>query len=315
MNTAIGTGRRLRTALATALALTVLTTLVVVETASAATLSERLATRTATKLVKKQLADEDRNLVEARISVGERVSRNVYRFLYDDLNREGEICTGVIDVRLSGTTIRGRFLSGSTCEAPGDGALAVRNATRAAARQFLRAEPALRRSVRRYTRAIAPCESLEVPTARRDEATLLLSTGLVQATFGPLAPTLDGFATTLGSLGLAGDQLEKGALAWRDFVDGARSLPTLSPDACAVLAEWAANGFSDETAPVDFAALRTLMDRLEADGAEVRRTSRFLARLGIDPLTAVEFSFDDLIGTTVVSGDDLNGAAARVLAR
>jgi hypothetical protein len=218
-------------------------------------------------------------------------------------------------VRLSGRTIRGSFLRGSSCEAPGTQVLAVRNATRAAARQFVRAEPSAVRSVRRYTRAIEPCESLEVPADRRDEAALLLGAGLIQATFGPLEPTLEGFATTLNSLGLVEDQLVKGGAAWRDFVDGARSLPTLSPNACAVLAEWAANGFTDETAPVDFAALRTLMDRLEADGAEIRRTSRFLARGGIDPVTAVEFSFDDLVGTTVVSGSDVNSAAARILAR
>ena len=294
-------------------------TLFVAETASAQrSLSERLATRTATKLVRQQLADRERDLVEARISEGDRVNRNVFRYLYDDLNRDGEVCTAVIDVRLvpaGGNTVRARFLRGSNCERPGVEALGVRTASRAAARRYLRAQPAVVRSVRRFVRDIEACERLDIPADRQDEATLLLSTGLIQATVVPLAPTIDSFATTLQSLGLTEDPLIKGAAAWRDFLDGARSLPTLSPNACAVLAEWAANGFTDATAPVDFAALRTLTARLQADGREVRRTARYLVQKGIDPLTAVEFTLEDLIGTTVVSDSDTRASAARVLAR
>jgi hypothetical protein len=318
VNIAIGSGRRLRATFVAFLTVSLMATLVVAETASARTLSERLATRTAAKLVRQQLADRERDLVEARISEGDRINRNVFRFLYDDLNREGEVCTAVIDVRLvpaGGNTVRARFLRGSNCERPGVESLAVRTASRAAARRYLRATPAVVRSVRRYVRDIEACERLDVPSDRQDEATLLLGAGLIQATVSPLAPTIDSFANTLQSLGLTEDQLIKGAAAWRDFLDGARSLPTLSPNACAVLAEWAANGYTDATAPVDFAALRTLTDRLQADGREVRRTARYLTQKGIDPLTAVEFTLEDLIGTTVVPDGDTGERAARILAR
>ena len=299
MNIALGT-RRLRATFAALFTLSLVATLVVVETASARALSERLATRTATKLVKKQLADRDRDLVEARISTGERISRNEIRFLYDDLNREGEICTAVVRVRLvprGGNTIRASFLRGATCEAPGADALAVRGAARSVARSYLRAERDVARSIRRFTRDSEACDRLVVPRDRRDEATLLLLTGLIQATVRPLDSTLEAYTDRLGALGLTDDQLIKGSAAWREFLDGARALPTLSPNACAVLSEWAANGFSDETAPVDFVALSASIERLASNGGEVRRTARYLARLGVDPVTAVAFTLEDLIGT------------------
>jgi hypothetical protein len=318
LNIALGTGR-LRAAFAALLTLTLLATLVVAETASARTLSERLATSTATKLVKKQLNDSKRKLVEARISAAERVDRNRFRFLYDDLNREGAVCNGTIDVRLvpaGGSTVRAKFV-GTKCAAPGDEALAFRTVARSAGRAYLRAQPALIRSVRRFVRNSEPCETLDVPNARQDEATLLLSAGLAQAANRPLDALLDDYAATLQSLAVTDAQLAKGASAWRDYVDGIRSLPALAPSACGVLAEWAANGYTDETAPVDFAALKTLFDRLQADGAEIRRTARYLATLGIDPVTAIEFTLDDLADatTTIPDGSDGTTRGARRLVR
>ena len=58
------------------------------------------------------------------------------------------------------------------------------------------------------------------------------------------------------------------------------------------------------------------MDRLEADGAEVRRTGRSSCGSGVDPLTAVEFTLDDLIGATVLPEQSaLEGGRCAVLAR
>ncbi|MEA2443173.1 MAG: hypothetical protein QOJ12_465, partial [Thermoleophilales bacterium] len=180
---------------------------------------------------------------------------------------------------------------------------AFRTVARTTGDAFLKAQPALIKSVRRYVRTIQPCETLNVPADRQDEATLMLSTGLTQAATRPLSTLLDDYATTLQSLAATDQQLAKGAAAWRDYVDGVRSLPAFAPNACSVLAEWAANGYTDETAPTDFAALKTLVDRLQADGAEIRRTARYLAALGIDPVTAVEFTLDDLVGATTAISD------------
>jgi hypothetical protein len=319
LNFAFGTGR-LRAAL---LALTLLATLGVAESASARTLSGQLAQNTADSLVKKQLDSPKRNLVEARISARRRVNANRFTFLYDDLNRKGDVCTGIVDVRLvppGGSTVQARFVS-THCAAPGDQALAFRTVARSAGEAFLKAQPALIKSVRRYVRSIQPCETLNVPTDKQDEATLMLATGLTQAANRPLATLLEDYASTLQSLVPTDQQLAKGAAAWRDYVNGSRSLPAFAPSPCAVLAEWAANGFTDQTAPTDFAALKTLMDRLQADGAEIRRTSRYLARLGIDPLTAVEFTLDDLVGATTALTDQSGStpkrarAVARRLAR
>jgi hypothetical protein len=311
----IGRGGRLRAAFATLLALSLLGSLALAQTAGAATLSERVAVKQAARLMNKQLKDKERDLVEARVSVGERVNRNRFVFLYDDLNKEGVVCTATIDVRLTppgGNTVVARFLKGAKCAAPGDEGLGFRAAARFAGVAFAKKERSVLRSVTRYIEQAQACEDLKVPDDRQDEAVLMLSTGLTQATIRPLSGTLDAYATTLQSLGVTDPQLAKGAAAWRDFVDGVRSLPKFSTSYCTVLAEWAANGYTDETAPVDFAALRALAVRLQGDGAEVRRTGRYLAKLGVDPVTVRAFSLDDLIGNTGL-GNPSEDAVARTL--
>jgi hypothetical protein len=319
LNIAFGTGRRLRAAFATLLALALLGTLVAAQTASAATLSQRVALSTAKKLVKKQLSDRTRKLTEARIGAGKRLNSSSFAYLYDDLNRDGDVCAGTILVRLippGGNTVQAEF-SKTTCKRPGDEALAFRAVARSAGLAFLRAQPAVARSVSRYVQNAQACEKLKVPRDRVDEATVLLSTGLVQAANRPLRTMLDDYATTLQSLGATDAQLGKGAAAWRDYVDGVKSLPTFSPGACSVLAAWAANGYSDATAPADFAALSALTQRLQADGQEIRRTARHLVRLGIDPVTGAEFTLDNLAAasTTAVARAGAVKAAARALAR
>lgn len=300
----IGRGGRLR-ALATLLTFSLLASLALAQTAGARTLSERLAVRQATKLMDRQLKDRDRRLVEARISVGERVSRNRFVFLYDDLNRQGVVCTGTIDVRLrppGGNTVVARFLRDTNCESPGDEALAYRAAARFAAVAVARKERSVLRSVTRYVEQAQACEDLDIPDARQDEALLMLNAGLTQATIRPLSGTLDDYAMTLQALAVVDPQLAKGAAAWRDFVDAVRSLPQFATSYCTVLAEWGANGYTDETAPVDFTALRALFARVESNGDEVRRTGRYLRRLGIDPFTVEQFTLDNLIGN-VGSGE------------
>jgi hypothetical protein len=311
----IGRGGRLRAAFATLLALSLLASLGLAQTASARTLSERLAVKQAARLMNKQLRDRDRRLVEARVSIGERVNRNRFVFLYDDLNRQGVVCTGTIDVRLvppGGNKVVARFLRDTNCERPGDEALGYRAAARFAGAAFAKRERSVLRSVTRYIEQAQACEDLQVPDDRQDEALLMLSTGLTQATIRPLSGTLDNYAATLQSLGATDEQLARGAAAWRDFVNGVRSLPKFGTSYCTVLAEWGANGYTDATAPVDFAALRTLAVRLQADGAEVRRTARALAKRGIDPVTVRAFTLDDLIGNTGL-GNPNEDAVARTL--
>lgn len=307
----IGRGGRLRALLVTLLALSLLGSLVLASTASAATLSEKVAVSQASKLMKKQLSDRSRRLVEARISVGERVSSSRWRFLYDDLNRQGVVCNAVMEVRLTSKALSARFLPGSRCERPGDEGLAYRAAARFAGAAFERKTRSILRSVSRYTESAEACETLDIPADRQDEALLLLSTGLTQATIRPVQSILDDYATSLQSLAVVDPALASGAAAWRDFVDTARALPKLQPSYCQVLAEWGANGYTDETAPVDFAALRTISQRIAADGAEVRRTGRYLRRLGIDPLTAEAFTLGDLIRASAPS--DTSVAAKRLL--
>jgi hypothetical protein len=308
----IGRGGRLRAGLATLLALSLLASLALAQTASARTLSERLAVKQAARLMNKQLKDRKRRLVEARVSVGERVSKNRFVFLYDDLNRQGVVCTGTIDVRLvppGGNKVVAQFLKNTKCARPGDEGLAFRAAARFAGAAFAKKERSVLRSVTRYVEQAQACEDLKVPDSRQDEALLMLSSGLTQATIRPLSGTLDAYAASLQSLNAVDPQLAKGAAAWRDYVDGVRSLPKFGTSYCTVLAEWGANGYTDETAPVDFEALRALSVRLQADGAEVRRTARYLTKLGVDPVTVNAFTLDDLIGNTGLGSQNASTTA------
>jgi len=291
----MGRGARLRALFATLLVLSLLGSLVLASSAGAATLSEKVAVKQAARLMKKQLSDRSRRLVEARISVGDKVSSSRWRFLYDDLNRQGVVCNAVIEVRLTSKALSARFLPGSECERPGDEGLAYRAAARFAGAAFDKRARSILRSVARYTDSAQACETLDIPDNRQDEALLLLSTGLTQATVRPVQSVLDDYATSLQSLAVVDPALASGAAAWRDYVDTVRALPKLQPSYCAVLAEWGANGYTDETAPVDFGALQTIAQRIASDGAEVRRTGRYLRRLGIDPLTAEAFTLGDLI--------------------
>jgi hypothetical protein len=291
----MGRRSRLRAFFATLLAVALLGSLVQASSAGAATLSERVAAKQATRLMKRQLSDRSRRLVEARISAGDRVGKSRWRFLYDDLNRQGVVCNAVIEVRLTSKALSARFLPGSKCERPGDEGLAYRAAARFAGAAFEKKRRSILRSVARYTDSAQACEDLDVPNDRLDEARLLLSTGLTQATIRPAQSVIDDYASSLQSLAVVDPALASGASAWRDYIDTVRALPKLQPSYCAVLAEWASNGYTDETAPVDFTALANIAQRIQNDGAEVRRTGRYLRRLGIDPLTVEAFGLGDLI--------------------
>ena len=280
--------------------LSLLGSLVLAGTASARTLSEKVAVAQATKLMNKQLRDRDRRLVEARISVGEKVSSKRWLFLYDDLNRQGVVCTAVLEVRLLGAgdrTLRARFVR-SSCARPGDQALAYRAAARFAGTAFARRERSIRRSVSRYVDQEQACGRLDVPNDRQDEANLFLNMGLAQAAIRPAQSVIDRYARSLQSLGATEPTLAAGATAWRDFIDTVRALPKFQTSYCSVLRGWARNGYTDATAPVDFAALRASAERIKADGANVRRAGRRLRKLGIDQATVAEFTLGDLIGFT-----------------
>lgn len=290
----------MRAVIAALLALSLLVTLAVADSAQASShLSGKRAKAMAKSLLNKQLRDRDRRLLEARISTPRRVNRRVVRFRYDDLNRSGVVCTGTIQVRRSGRRFRATFRT-TSCEQPGDEILAFRAQARVFARRFTRKARSVQRGVTRYTENAEACENLRIPDDRQDEASLLLTTGLLQASTRPLWGTLDDYAGTLQGLKSVDPRLAAGAAAWRDYTDTVRSLPSPAGGYCGALAQWGRNGYTDATAPVDFAALRRVAERLRADGAEVRRTARYLRNAGIDPITANAFTVDNLIGETEI---------------
>ena len=300
MNTeGIGSRSRMRGLLAALTALALLATLFVADSANAQTLTSKRAKTMANSLLNKQLADKDRRLIEARISTPRRTSRRVIRFLYDDLNRQGVVCTGVIEVRRSGRRFTARFRT-TECEQPGDEVLAFRAQSRVVATRFVRKEASVLRSIRRYARSAEPCEALDIPAERQGQASLMVSAGLLQATTRPLLGTLDDYSATLVALDVTDTQLAAGAAAWRDYTNALMGLGTPAGGWCNAFLEWRRAGYPEGSAPVDFDALRALATRLRSDAATVRATGRYLRRRGIDPLTANAFTLDDLIGETAI---------------
>lgn len=303
----IGSRFSARATVAAVLVLALAASLLGAQSANAQSLSGKRAERMAEDLVKRQLRDRDRRLVQARISPPSRVNRRVVSFLYDDLNRQGVVCVGTIQVRRSGNRFIARFVN-TRCTQPGEEALAFRAQARAVAVRVQRKQRSVQRGVTRYVRNAQACENLDVPADRVDEASLLLSAGLTQATIRPLSGTLDDYASTLQALDVTDTQLAAGANAWRHFLDSVRALPNLRGGYCGALAEWGRNGYTDESAPVDFAALRLLASGIRANGGEVRRTARLLRRKGIDPITVSAFTLDNLIAEVAISETGAGGS-------
>jgi hypothetical protein len=311
-----GTSRgRLRAWLVALLAIAMTVTLLPA-TAGAATRAPKKADAIslATRLVKKQLKDKKRGLVEARISEPVKTKAGAWEFLYDDLAKNGDVCTAKLLVKFQSsksTTVVASF-SGSECENPGPEALGFRTAARDWGVAALKGKKKLTRSVQAYEDTTDACTKLKVPKANQTQATDLLTIGLVDAVTSPYDAQLDKYAKALQAVGAQDSELVKGAAAWADIVATARALPKLDPDACSVLKEWAANDYSAETAPVDFAAVEAQFTRLSADIVQVGKTARRLKRLGIDPLTAVDFAGSGLLDL-LVTGD--SGSSKSRLAR
>jgi hypothetical protein len=286
-------------------------------TAGAATRapSKSVAAKLAARLLKNQLKNTKRGLVEARISQPVKTKAGSWLFLYDDLAKNGDICTAKLVVKFksaTSNTVTASFV-GSRCENPGAEVLGFRTAARAWGRAALKGEKSLTASLQTYEDTTDACTKLKVPKANQAQATDLLTIGLVDAVISPYDAKLDQYAKALQAVGATNTQLVKGAAAWRDIVDTSRALPKLDPDACSVLKEWAANGYSAETAPVDFAAVDAQFTRLAADIVQVGATGRFLKRQGLDVGTVSDFVGSGLLDL-LVTGDTGSGSGKSRLA-
>jgi hypothetical protein len=308
---------RLRAVLVALLAIAVMATLLPAA-AGAATRSPKKADaiKLATRLVKQQLTNKKRGLVEARISAPAKTKAGAWQFLYDDLAKNGDVCTAKVLVKFksaTSTTLVASF-TGSNCQNPGPEALGFRTAARAWGRAALSGEKKLTASLQTYEDTTQQCLKLKVPKANQAQATDLLTIGLVDAVVSPYDTQLDKYAKALQAVGAQDSELVKGAAAWADIVSTARALPKLSPDACSVLKAWAANNYSAETAPVDFAAVDAQFTRLAADIVQVGKTGRRLKRLGLDTGTVADFVGSGLL-ELLVTGNTGSGSSGTVQGR
>jgi hypothetical protein len=153
----------------------------------------------------------------------------------------------------------------------------------------------VRKSVRGFEKKQRECEGVVVPRGRQEQVELLTDAGGLLAIFAPIQAELQGFATTLQGIQPDDAELVRGVTGWTKVVTLLGQIPPEANEACAEVLRWAANGYTAETAPVDFDALAATFRGLERHDRGIRRASIRLARLGVFPGTAAAFQPDGLI--------------------
>jgi hypothetical protein len=221
------------------------------------------------------------------------VRSNRVVFIYSDRNSQEVFCTAKLVVEQSSST-RHAFLSARTCKGVPTEALEMEKATSALIRAVQGQREDVRRSVRGLEKDVEKCEGLVLPRSRHEARDLLYEGGDILAVFDPLLIHLDAFVTRLQDIQPDDPKLLAGVVWWRRLVTVIEALPSQGLRPCRAVLEWSRTNYSDETAPVDFAALKSSID---AGGRAVRgvmRAAERLAALGVAPRIAAGFTVDGL---------------------
>jgi hypothetical protein len=263
--------------------------------ASASVLPVKTAKQLAKRLAAKQV--QTRQIVSLHILGGKRVNDREVRFGYDDRSAQNVYCTALIVVKLS--HVAKAAFEKTVCRGIPDAALAYEAATRTALRDVASQAGSVRSALRGLERSSAPCKRLHVPANRRVSVALLSAAAEAQATFGPIEPQLQTFASSIGSVRTPDAVLVSGAAGWADLLEVLRSLPGLQPSLCGAVKHWAAAQWATSAAPADLTLLRSLNVRSLRDERAIDRAGTHLASLGVFPRTAVAFSPSGLIALGV----------------
>jgi len=232
--------------------------------ASGDRLSISAARKLAIKLVEKQ--KQERSLVFTQLGDAVRRSAKRVDFPYRDRSSSDVLCTATIAVIQRGTVQTGRKRSAEMRDAhchgiPGE-ILAYEDITRSLRGWVKDHRQAVRDSLQRYDDALARCDSVTVPSDRRKQVNLFFDAAEFRAFFAPMRARLDEFAIAQRDLDPQDPVMRRGTRAWERTLVLVDALPASTEKPCKSIRDWAANGWTDATAPADFDKLKVVRDQL-----------------------------------------------------
>jgi hypothetical protein len=255
--------------------------------ASSGTLSVSAARHLAHKLEAKQR--KERSLVFTELGKPHRRSSTRIDFPYRDRSTSDVLCTATIVVVQNGSK-RAADLRDAACHGIPSEILGFERATRAVKHAVTDAAPDVRKSFDRYDKSLSQCDTVVVPKNRRDDVDLLVKAGGVAAFYLPLRATLDDYDTALHDVHGHDPSMLRGVDAWDKVLVLRDELPPAAAHACRAVRDWAANGFSDDTAPANFDELRVVLHQFRVQSSKLDKTARYLAKQGAVAKVAAVFA-------------------------
>jgi hypothetical protein len=264
-------------------------------TAQARVLSLRTAKELAKELALKQVRGRD--VVSFHLRKPTRVGANRIVFRYDDRTSDHVFCTARVIVssvtRGRTTNISARF-AGQRCAGIPSGVLEFEAATRSAQRDLRANTAETLDTLAVVKRESKRCRNVNVPRSKAREAGALFDIALVEALERPNDQALGDFVDRLTSARVANARLAAGASAWADYLTTVRSLPTVDRP-CGALRAWKRAGFTAASAPIDFAAYRSLDRRAKSDRKVIDRAAAVMLARGAFVNAVIGFTPDGLL--------------------
>ena len=264
-------------------------------TAQARTLGVGTAKALARQLAVKQ--ERGRAVILFHIGRPHRVSATRFVFDYDDRTASNVFCTARIVVlsRTNGRTTHVRaFFVGTHCLGVPTEVRRFEALTRHAQRAVRAHTAATVQALFAVVRSIQRCRSVTVPRSARGTAQALFDIAFVEALERPSDAELGNFAAGLVNVRARFGALAGGAAGWADYIAAVRSLPTVN-NPCGALKDWKRAGFTTASAPIDFAAYRSLSRRAERDRGAINNAAEFMASRGAFPRAVSGFTVDGML--------------------
>lgn len=254
-------------------------------------LSFHQARHLAHKLVVKQR--HERSLLFTHLGKPHRRSSTRIDFRYTDRSTDDVLCTAKIVVRQTSGS-RHADLTGAKCHGIPSDILGYERVTHRLGQSLPNFFGRVQKSLGRYNKSVADCDYVAVPKNRAKDVDLLMSMGFEYAFLHPLRERLGTFASSLHDVHAGDPTLLSGLDSWDNVLIIFDEFVPATHDPCAAVKEWAANDWSDESAPADFGKLRVERDQLNEESRNLRRVAKHLADAGARRGTAVLFTLDTI---------------------
>jgi hypothetical protein len=250
-------------------------------------LSVRAARHLAQKLERKQR--EERSLKFTHLGDAHRRSSNRIDFPYRDRSTKDVLCNAMIVVVQSGGD-RSADLRDVACDGIPSEILTYEKVTRKMRHRVRQAADEVRKSIDDYRKAVARCDDLVVPKARRDEVELLFDVAGPRAFYGPIRGRLDDFNVALHNVHGQDPRMTRGVDAWDRTLVLFDELPNSTKSPCKAVRRWADDDYSSDSAPADFDQLKVIRKQFRVQEKILNETARHLADAGAFPAIARAFA-------------------------